>query len=111
MARTNITPQTPAVTGTVVTLEAANVAGNSVFLGVPGVKRLLVVLNGSGGAITITMGTPGKVAGLDIADRTVVVAAGAREYILLDDVLRRSDDYAYVDYSAVTSVTVAVISV
>lgn len=110
MARTAITPQTITVGGVVVTAEAANVDGNSVRLG--GGTKVLKVINGSGGAITVTLQTPGTVSGLGIADRTDSVAAGTTEYLLLDEVLRRADDdMVYIDYSAVTTVTVAVLDI
>lgn len=104
MARTAITPQAITVTGTAVTYEAANVAGNSVRMGP---ARAIHVKNGDGSGITVTMQTPGSVAGLAIAERTVTIPATSERFIRLDDVLRRDDDFAYVDYSAITSVTVA----
>lgn len=107
MARTAITPQTVPVTGRAMAYEPANVDGNKIA----GAKtrRDLTVKNGSGGSINVTLSTPGTVGGLAIADRVIAVAAGAETRIRTDDpVLRQTDGSVHVDYSAVTTVTVAV---
>lgn len=106
MARTAITPQSVDLTGAAITLEAANVAGNSAR---PGDHRFLWVKNGSGGSVTVTLPTPGTVEGLAIADRTVSVGAGAEKLIKVSNNYIQSDGSVYFDYSAVTSVTVAVV--
>lgn len=108
MARTAITPQTPTVAGAAVTYEPANVDGNSVDLATG--PKLLHVKNGSGASITVTLPTPGTVAGLAIADRTVAVPAGGERLIRLDRVVRQTNGTAHVDYSAVTTVTVAALN-
>jgi len=69
------------------------------------------VTNGSGGAITVTIETGGTVDGLAIADRTVSVPAGEERLIgpfpksTYDD----GDGLVQLTYSAVTSLTVAVL--
>ena len=108
MARTAITPQNVTVDGAAVAYEPANALGNSVDLTTG--PKLLHVKNGSGAAITVTLDTPGTVAGLQIGNRTVTVPATSERFIRLDRVLRRPDGTANVDYSAVTTVTVAVIN-
>lgn len=80
-----------------------------------GRDRLLLVDNASAGAITVTVQTPGTVQGLAIAESAVNVPAGALVAIALDaGVYGRTSDLAdggraYVDYSAVASVTRAVL--
>jgi hypothetical protein len=114
MPRTAITPQRPTSSGTAVTFEAANVLGNSVP---QDGHRVLVVVNGSGGSINVTLPTPGTIdTDLAIPDRVVAVPAGATRYIALGTpssapVYRQSDGSVNIDYSAVTSVTVAVLHV
>jgi hypothetical protein len=105
--RTAITPQVPNPAAQV-TYEAANVLGNS-FGPRPG--RGVHIKNGSGGSITVTLPTPGTINGLAIADRTVAITAGTDQFIGIGvgNEYIQSDGSAYIDYSAVTSVTVAVI--
>lgn len=108
MARTAITPQTPTAAGAAVTLEAANVDGNSVSLVTP---KVLWVKNGSGSPINVTIPTPGTVGGLAIADQVVAVPAAGERFIRLGRVHRQTTGLAHVDYSAVTTVTVAALNV
>lgn len=111
MPRTKITAQ--AVTSAGLTpgaTEPANVDGNS-FDAVA--HRLVEVVNGSAGAVTVTVPTPGTVDGLAIADRTASIAAGARWRWSPGDgnAYRQTGGVIHLDYSAVTSVTVAVFDV
>jgi len=79
----------------------------------------LSVINGSGGSINVTVQTPGVIDGdLAIADRVVAVAVGTTPKLIpLNSTqykqLSGSADVgrAYVDYSAVASVTRAVVRV
>ena len=77
---------------------------------------ILLVQNDSGGLITVTVQTPGDVNGLAIAENAVAVAAGAMCAVRLDaQTYQRPNGVAdagkvYVDYSAVASVTRAVIA-
>lgn len=105
MARTAITAAQIDSDGVVAALTAANVDGHSV---VHRENLFLCVLNGSGSPITVTVQTPKTVGGLAVADRAITVAAGASAYISLDnaDLYRQSDGAVYVDFSAVTTVTV-----
>lgn len=110
MPRTAITPQRATSAGLAPAYEAANGLGNSFPL-VAG--RALHVKNASAAAVTVTVPTPGTVDGLAIADRTISVAAGGDQLIGLgtNAAYRQPDGTALVDYSAVASVTVAVIDV
>lgn len=77
---------------------------------------ILLVDNGSGASINVTVQTPGDVEGLAVAENIVAVAAGAMAAIHLDErTYQRPAGSAdagkvYVDYSAVASVTRAVIA-
>lgn len=77
---------------------------------------ILLVQNDSGGAITVTLQTPGDVEGLAVAENAVSVAAGAMAAVRLDSRAyarpagSADAGKAYVDYSAVGSVTRAVIA-
>jgi hypothetical protein len=70
------------------------------------------VKNGGGSSITITFAVPQTVDSLAVTSRTVSVAAGAESYIPLPDLYKNSSDgLAHITYSAVTTVTVAVLRV
>lgn len=106
MARTAVTPQQVTSSGLVAATEPANVDGNSIPVG-----AVLQVDNASAGSINVTIPTPGSIDGdLPLPDRVVAVAAGATALIgRLGPVFHQSDDTIHIDYSAVTSVTVAAI--
>lgn len=113
MARTEITVQEAAAAGSELTTEAANVDGNS-FLNDG--NTLLYVVNGSASPVTVTLQTPAQQAGLDIAEQAWTVPAGEtwKGGRFAPSIYNRpaGDPDAgkvYVDYSAVASVTVAVI--
>lgn len=109
MPRTAITPQVVAATGLNPVTEAANVLGNSVAQA-PG--RVLRVTNGSAASINVTVVTPGLVDGdLVLPDRVVAVPAAGTRYLPMqpNGLYRQPDGSANVDYSAVTTVTVAVL--
>lgn len=73
----------------------------------PGEGSYIHVKNGSGGSITVTLVTPGTVAGLAVADRAVAVGAGAEAKILIGDEYRnQSTGLASITYSGVTSLTI-----
>lgn len=104
--RTAITPQQVTSAGLVPATEPANVDGNSIPVG-----AILQVTNASAGSINVTVPTPGAVDGdLPLPDRVVAVGAGVTALIgRLGPVFHQSDDTIHVNYSAVTSVTVAAI--
>ncbi len=113
MARTAPTTEAATVVGlNPVTFSAPDATGDSLDPGC-----ILLVQNDSGGAITVTVQTPGDVEGLAVAENIVSVGAGAMAAINLDartyerPVSAGTDvGKVYVDYSAVASVTRAVIA-
>jgi hypothetical protein len=100
--------QVVAPTGTALNFDNAAGGGDTC---VTGSDVRLYVKNGSGSSVTVTLATPGTVDGdLAIADRTVTVAAGATTAIPMTDLYRNpSTGVASITYSAVTTVTVAVV--
>lgn len=103
MATLTTQPIPPA--GLAPTFVAASSGGDKV---VPGVGVVLAVKNGDSASHTVTLVTPGTVAGLAIADRAVTVAAGVTALIPVDDTYRdTATGLASITYDAVTSVTVA----
>jgi hypothetical protein len=100
--------QVVAPTGTALTFPDASAGGDTCATGTD-VK--LYVKNGSGASIVVTLATPGTVDGdLAIADRTVTVAAGVMSAIPMTDLYRNpSTGVASITYSAVATVTVAVV--
>ncbi len=105
MARTALTAAQIDTDGVVAALTAANADGHSIAYRD---TLFLRVTNGSASSVTVTVQTPKTVGGLAVADRTVAVAAGATTYINLADadLYRQTDGAVYVDFSAVTTVTV-----
>jgi hypothetical protein len=91
---------------------AAASAGGDSFR--PGPTTFLHVKNASAGAVTATVVTPGKTAGLDIADLAVAVPAGGEVMVgplpgeLFND---PADGLADITWSAAASVTFAAVSV
>lgn len=116
MARTALTPQHIVDEGIVPTYAAANVAGHSI----PGDgDHILHVKNGSGSSINVTIQTAATEDGLAVADQIVAIAAGAEKFIgpfRPATYNRASGDptdpgLVWVDFSAVTTVTVALLEV
>lgn len=63
--------------------------------------------NGSGSPITVTLVTPGTIAGLAIADRAVVVGAGDESMVRVGDEYRNpATGLCSITYSDVTTLTV-----
>lgn len=98
------------ITGTAVTFAAAAAGGDS-FL--PGAHVALHVRNGDVSAKTVTVVVPGTRYDQANPDIPVVVAAGAHTVIgpFPADLADPSDGQVDVLYSAVTSVTVALVGV
>lgn len=106
-----LTPFKAKVSGTTVTLVPATVGGDKVDAG-DGVG--LLVLNGSGGSINVTVAVPGNTKfGQAEPDIVVAVAAGAYKIIALEspDLEDTTDKLVHITYSAVTTVSVAVIEI
>lgn len=87
-------------------LVAATALGDTAPCG-PG--RFLVMKNGDAAPHTATVATPGTVAGLDVANAALAVAAGETAVLPLTQVFAGAGGRASITYDAVTSVTVAVI--
>lgn len=104
-----LTTQVIGQAGTAITFSNATASGGDQCATGDGVK--LLINNASASSVTATLVTPGTVDGdLAIADRTFTVAAGAIGAIPMTDRYRDpATGLATVTYSAVTSVTVAVI--
>lgn len=109
MAGTAITPQRPTSTGLTLITEAANAAGNTYPFRV---HNVLLVTNGSAASINVTIQTPGSADNdLALPDRIVVVPAGATRYLCpTDAVYRQADGTVQLLYSAVATVSVAVLT-
>lgn len=115
MARTALASQTADADGLAVSFTAANVDGHSID---GGGDVILLVVNGDASPINVTVQTPAQQDGLDVAENVVTVAAGATQAIagLAARTFDRPTGAAdagkvYVDFSAVTSITVAALVV
>ncbi len=97
----------PVATGVADVAAAAVAAAGGGDTAPVGPGRFLYVNNGSGGSITVTVATPGSVAGLAISDTAVAVAAGDIALIPLANVHRGANGRAAITYSGVTDLTVA----
>jgi hypothetical protein len=112
MARVSVTTQTAVGYKLAPALTAPTVDGDVIDVG----KVRLWVMNGSGGSINVTVQTPATVRGLDVSELVVAVAAGQTALLgpFPKDVFGRTSGAdqgrAYVDYSAVASVTRAVVA-
>jgi hypothetical protein len=103
-----LTPQTAAVTGTVLTMAAASGGGDTI---VGGSTTFLLVRNGDASSKTVTVVRPGTTYGTADPDIEVVVTAGNIAIIgpIPSEFADPTDGYVDVTYSAVTSVTVAAV--
>lgn len=113
MPRTALAAQQITAAGVVPVYSAANVDGHSFA---NDGNTILHVKNGGASSINVTVQTPQQVAGLDVAENIVAVAAGAERMIgrLRPATFNRPSgavdpNVVYVDFSAITSVTVAVL--
>ena len=97
--------------GAALNLVAASAGGDTYAL--TDDKSFLVIRNADATSKTVTVPTPGTVDGLAIADRALSVAAGATSILPLSKTAYRdtATGLATFTYSAVTSVTVAVVRI
>jgi hypothetical protein len=111
MARTSPATQVVVDAGLAVTLTAPSVDGDIAEAG----RSFAIVDNASGVSINVTLSNPNTVEGLDVADRVVAVAAGARKLIPIPSQFKQATDavegpgMALINYSAVASVTRAIV--
>lgn len=99
--------QVPDIDGLEATFHAASAGGDKVPPG-----SLLEVVNGDASDKTVTLVTPGTAYGQPIGDQAVVVTAGERRHILIpNEGFTGSDGLVSLTWSAVTSVTFAVLRV
>ena len=103
--------QSAKIAGTALTFAAATSGGDKVP---PDAEGILLVVNGSGSSITVTVAVPGKTRfGQDEPDVAVAVAAGKTAAIgpLPQALADSSDGLVHITYSAVTTVTVAAVRI
>ena len=94
-------------TGSTITFASAAGGGDTCAAGD---DKLLFVRNADASDKTVTLTTPGTVDGLAIADRAITVTAGTTKAVrLLKSLYGNADGQVAIAYSAVTSVTVAVV--
>lgn len=104
-----LTAQKLGVSAGVTLTFAAAAGGGDTFKAEDDLSRLLVK-NDSAGSINVTITVPATVAGLAVSSRVVAVAAGAiRAIPLLMVYVDPADGLLDITYSAVTTVTVAVV--
>ncbi len=110
MARTAISYQQVARTGLAEALAAANADGHKFS---NDGRIILHVVNGDVSPITVTIQTPGTVDDLAVSDRTVTISDESDKFIgpFPPGIYNQSDGMVYVDFSAVTNVTVSALRV
>lgn len=108
MARTDLTAQQIARTGLAPSYVAADGSNQNAFFNDG--RTFLHVKNGGGSSITVTIDTPITVDGvLAVGNLAVGVTNGQERFIgpFPTNIYNQSDGRVHVDWSAVTSVTVA----
>jgi hypothetical protein len=98
--------QPVAATGTALSFAAATSGGDKCHVGD---RSFLIVKNGSGASVTVTLATSETVDGFAVADNAVAVAAGAQTVIgpVERELYAATDGLCAITYSASASVTVA----
>lgn len=109
MARTVNTVQSASLTGVVPTFNAATATDGNSFANSG--NTIIVVKNDSVASIDVTLPTPGTVDGVAISDPVVAVGASEQKVIgpFSPLVFNHTNGTVWLDFSAVTSVTFAVI--
>lgn len=103
-----LTAQPLNVVGVKPTFAAAAALGDTLK---PGANQVLIVTNGDASAKTVTLVRPGTEYGQANADVAKVIPAGETWYFLVPPEFADTDGLIDITYSAVTSVTVAVVRV
>lgn len=112
MPRTFVSPVSPAVTGTQLTYSAVTAGAGNGDAVRPNVA--LLVKNGSGASLTITLITGGTVDNLALPDPTITVPAG-QDFLIgpfpgsYPQQAGTDVGYVYVEYSSATTITRAAI--
>ncbi len=112
MARTVLAVQDTALAGLTPVYTAADAVNGMQFLNDG--KTILHIKDTGVGACTVTLTTPAKVGGLDVADPTIVVPATTGDKMsstLNPTLFNQADGNVYVDFSTATGVTVAALRV
>lgn len=109
MPRTDLSPQQILRTGLNPTFSAADGSNQNSFEN--NGQTYLHVKNGGGSSINVTIDTPGTVDGLAVGNLIVAVPNGGERIIgpFPQNIYNQVDGKVYVDWSAVTSVTAAVL--
>lgn len=111
MAYAELSVETPTIDGLDPTFTAATLTDGNMFRNTG--SETVFVKNGGGGAVAVTVPTPGTVRGLDIEDKIVSVPAGEERILGRFDpgLYNQSGADAgmcYIEYDQITSVTVGV---
>jgi len=111
MARTALSVQEIAVAGITPSYEAANADGEKIS---NDGKTFIQVKNTNAGEITVTVVTPITIGGLAVSDRTITVPATTGDKMIgpfkaahYDQLSGDDEGFVYVNFSAVTDVTIA----
>lgn len=110
MARTTLgLTSTVRSSGVLFSPSAANVDGHSIDNSSEQV--FVYVNNGSGASITVSFPIPKTIDGCAVADKTVTIGAGANRMIgpFPKGIYNQTGDLLHVNFSSVTSVTVAAV--
>ncbi len=114
MARTALTVQTVVTSSTGLTPSYATVDNtNGNYFTWPGGRVFLHVKNTNASTRTLTIDAPQTIDGLAMADPTYTIAANTGDHMIgpLSDKLVQTNGQVYLDWSAATNCTVAVISI
>lgn len=114
MTYTQTLPVAPSMAGATVVYSAVPAGGLAVLPG-----SILLVKNGSGSAITLTLNVQKQYKGYTLTSPTISVAAGSESAIgpipaevhVIINPANANNGFILVDFSAVTTVTAAVINV
>jgi len=114
MARTALTVQTVITSGTGLAPSYATVDNsNGNYFTWPGGRVFLHVKNTNASTRTLTIDAPQTIDGLAMADPTYTIAAVTGDHMIgpLSDKLVQTNGQVYLDWSAATNCSVAVISI